>query len=328
MGTGVGPVAGGPYSPAPMPSPTPAPASTAAADTLRGRIEDRAAVIGVIGLGYVGLPLLAAFHKAGFPVVGLDLDPRKIDALNRGENYLGHLGPDLVRTMLGDRFAVTSDMGRLGECDVILSCVPTPLGTHLDPDLSYVANTAADEERMVAEASESLGPVDLLVNNAGIASRGMALVDTDPAEIERLLQVHAVGPARLCRLVLPAMRERPRGDIVMISSVATRSWGPNGVPYNMGKGAMEALAFTLAKEERVHGVHVNVVAPGLVETEMGRRLMKALRDVDDLRDLDATMPYGRVCQPEDVARVVAFVCSDDAGYLTGERLYVDGGGQQ
>ncbi len=185
-----------------------------------------------------------------------------------------------------------------------------------------------DEERMVAETASALGPVDLLVNNAGIASRGSALVDTDPAEIERLLQVHAVGPARLCRLVLPAMRERPRGDIVMISSVATRSWGPNGVPYNMGKGAMEALAFTLAKEERVHGVHVNVVAPGLVETEMGRRLMKALRDVDDLRDLDATMPFGRVCQPGDVARVVAFVCSDDAGYLTGERLYVDGGGQQ
>jgi NAD(P)-dependent dehydrogenase (short-subunit alcohol dehydrogenase family) len=93
----------------------------------------------------------------------------------------------------------------------------------------------------------------------------------------------------------------------------------------MGKAALEALAFGLAKEERDNGIHVNVVAPGLVETEMGRRLMKA-GGVDDLRMLDSVMPFGRVCQPEDVAAVVVFVCSEASGYMTGQRLEVDGGG--
>jgi NAD(P)-dependent dehydrogenase (short-subunit alcohol dehydrogenase family) len=182
-----------------------------------------------------------------------------------------------------------------------------------------------DLERLVPAVVADLGPVDVLVNNAGVASRGRAVADTDPAEPARLLATHAVGPHHLCRLVLPSMRTRPRGDIVFISSVATDHHAANGAPYTMGKAAMEALAATLAKEERPHGIHVNVVAPGLVETEMGRRLVRAA-GVDDLRALDATSPFGRVCQPEDVADVVRFLVSDAAGYLTGQRIRVDGGG--
>ncbi len=94
----------------------------------------------------------------------------------------------------------------------------------------------------------------------------------------------------------------------------------------MGKAALEALAFTLAKEERPYGIRVNVVAPGLVETEMGRRLMRATAGVKDLRELDATMPFGHVCTPEDVANVVRFFVSAQNSYLTGERVYCDGGG--
>ena len=79
----------------------------------------------------------------------------------------------------------------------------------------------------------------------------------------------------------------------MISSVATLHHDPGGAPYSMGKAAMEALAFTLSKEVKKQGIRVNVVAPGLVETEMGRRLMKATAGIDDLRKLDAAMPFGR-----------------------------------
>jgi UDP-N-acetyl-D-glucosamine dehydrogenase len=111
---------------------------------LARKIESSQAVIGVIGLGYVGLPLLAAFHRAGYRVIGFDKDPKKIDALGRGENYLGHLGESLVRDMVGERFRATSDSSAMGDCDVLLSCVPTPLGQHLEPDLTYVANSAAD----------------------------------------------------------------------------------------------------------------------------------------------------------------------------------------
>ena len=180
---------------------------------------------------------------------------------------------------------------------------------------------------MVEGILADFGHVDILVNNAGIASRGNSVLDTDPAELERVVRIHALGPHQLCQLVLPSMREQSRGDIVMISSTATLGYGANGAPYNMGKAAMEALAYTLAKEERPHGIRVNIVAPGLVETEMGRRLMKATAGVEDLRQLDALMPFGRVCQPEDIAGAVRFLVSEGASYLTGEKVNVHGGGQ-
>jgi len=111
--------------------------------TFLQKITDRSAIIGVIGLGYVGLPLLAAFHQAGFRVIGFDNDPAKIEMLRRGESYLKHLGESLVTNMVqAGRFDVTTDTIRLGEPDALLVCVPTPLGKHLEPDLSYVENTS------------------------------------------------------------------------------------------------------------------------------------------------------------------------------------------
>jgi UDP-N-acetyl-D-glucosamine dehydrogenase len=112
---------------------------------LQKKISDSSAVVGVIGLGYVGLPLLAAFHRAGFPTLGFDVDPSKINALKKGENYLKHLGAELTQGLLkGPRFDATTDFARMGEADVLISCVPTPLGKHLEPDLTYVEKTADD----------------------------------------------------------------------------------------------------------------------------------------------------------------------------------------
>ena len=181
---------------------------------------------------------------------------------------------------------------------------------------------AAMVEAVIAE----FGYVDILVNNGGIASRGLSVADTDPAELERVVRTHAIGPHFLCKLVLPSMRSRPRGDIVMVSSNATTYMMGNGAPYNMGKAALEALALTLAKEERHHGIHVNIVAPGLVVSDMGDRLARATSGVQQATDLDAVSPFGRVCRPEDVAETVAFLVSDAASYLTGARVPVDGGG--
>jgi UDP-N-acetyl-D-glucosamine dehydrogenase len=113
--------------------------------TLADKIESASAVVGVIGLGYVGLPLMRAFNAAGFRVVGFDVDRQKVDALHRGENYLKHLGEGYVKAMVASgRFDATTDFTRLGECDAVISCVPTPLGVHLEPDLSYVERTAID----------------------------------------------------------------------------------------------------------------------------------------------------------------------------------------
>jgi NAD(P)-dependent dehydrogenase (short-subunit alcohol dehydrogenase family) len=180
-------------------------------------------------------------------------------------------------------------------------------------------------EGMVGAALADFGHIDILVNNAGNASRGLTVADTDPDELERTVRTHAFGAWSCGKLVLPSMRTRPRGDIVMISSAATLHMAANSAPYNMAKAALEALAATLAKEERRHGIHVNVVAPGLVDTEMGRRLVKGAMGVSDIRTMDATSAFGHVCSPEEVADAVRFLVSERGSYLTGQRIGVDGG---
>lgn len=179
---------------------------------------------------------------------------------------------------------------------------------------------------MVERATDELGPVGILVNNAGIASRGKSVADTEPDELRQVLAVHALGSYWCCQAVLPGMRDLDRGDIVFISSAAVRGMAGRGSPYNMAKAAEEALAYTLAKEEVRNGIRVNVVAPGLVETEMGARLVKATAGVDDMRQLDAVSPYGRVCQPDDVANVVRFLVSEGGSYVNGQKIHVDASG--
>ena len=183
-----------------------------------------------------------------------------------------------------------------------------------------------DDARMVADILKDFGSISILVNNAGIASRGQSVADTDPQEMERVVRVHAFGPHYLCKLIIPHMRKQKRGDIVMISSVATRGNAANGAPYNMGKAAMEALALTLAKEERKNGIRTNIVAPSLTVTEMGRRLTKAVTGGKDISELNATSPFGRVSIPEDVAAIVTFLVSDANPYANGQKINVDGGG--
>jgi len=183
-----------------------------------------------------------------------------------------------------------------------------------------------EDQAMVADVLADFGHIDILVNNAGIASRGQSVADTDPAEMERVVRVHAFAPHYLSKLVLPQMRQRGRGDIVMISSVATLGMGARGAPYNMGKAAMEALALTLAKEEREHGVRCNIVAPALTVTEMGKRLTKATTGIADIHELDARSPFGRVSVPEDVAAAVLWLVSPANPYANGQKININGGG--
>jgi 3-oxoacyl-[acyl-carrier protein] reductase len=174
-------------------------------------------------------------------------------------------------------------------------------------------------------AVSSFGKIDILVNNAGIASRGNSVFDTDAKEMERVIRTHVFGSFYFTQAVLPVMRQQPRGDIIFISSVAAELLMPNGSPYNMAKTALEALALTLAKEEVGHGIHVNVIRPGLVETDMGSRLARAAYGVKDIKDLYSGSPFGRVGQPRDIGNAVAFLVSDKAEYITGAVIKVSGG---
>ncbi|MEE2906422.1 MAG: nucleotide sugar dehydrogenase [Planctomycetota bacterium] len=127
------------------------------AAVLADRIDRSVATVAVIGMGYVGFPLARALHMAGYRIIGFDIDERKIDMMQRGESYLGHFGEDFFRSLTeGERFAPTSDPDRIADADVVVLCVPTPLGPHREPDLSYVI----DSTRLV---SERLRPGQLIV---------------------------------------------------------------------------------------------------------------------------------------------------------------------
>ncbi len=115
---------------------------------LQARIESGEAVIGVIGMGYVGLPLAVAFGEAGCPVLAFDVDPAKVEALSAGESYIKHIDAARIAPLVAaEKLRATADLARLGEADVVLICVPTPLTRHLEPDLKYVEVTT----RAIAE---------------------------------------------------------------------------------------------------------------------------------------------------------------------------------
>ncbi|MSQ90176.1 MAG: nucleotide sugar dehydrogenase [Phycisphaerales bacterium] len=111
----------------------------ATAKALMQKIESKTATIAIVGLGYVGLPLVRAIRDSGYPVIGFDVDQRKIDALNKGARYILHLGDDFFSTLQADKqFTPTSNPLDLAKADLVVLCVPTPLGPHHEPDLTYV----------------------------------------------------------------------------------------------------------------------------------------------------------------------------------------------
>ena len=112
-------------------------------EELKSKISDKTATVGVVGLGYVGIPLVTSFINAGFRTIGFDIDAQKVQRLSRGEMYIQHLSSDwLSPSIANNTFTPTADFSRLPQADVILICVPTPLGDAREPDLSYIESTA------------------------------------------------------------------------------------------------------------------------------------------------------------------------------------------
>ena len=110
-------------------------------EQLKNKIQQRQARVGIIGLGYVGLPLALLFSEQKFNVTGFDIDQRKVDALTRGESYIYRIAAEEIRSAQAQGFSATSDYSRISAMDAIIICVPTPLNQYHEPDLSYITDT-------------------------------------------------------------------------------------------------------------------------------------------------------------------------------------------
>lgn len=178
-------------------------------------------------------------------------------------------------------------------------------------------------EAAVASAEQELGPLDVLVNNAGLFDVGWFAL-SDEQSWDRSIAVNLKGVLLGTRLVLPGMQQRGHGTIVNVASEAGRVGSPGSAVYSAAKAAVIAFTRAIAKEAARYGVTCNAVAPGPVETPM----LEATRPVLQNRVIDSMVEktmLRRLGHPDEIAAAIAFLASDDASYITGETLGVSGG---
>ena len=178
-----------------------------------------------------------------------------------------------------------------------------------------------EAEHLIESAVEKFGRLDILVCNAGIWE-GAAVEAISEELWDRVLDVNLKGTWTVCRAAVPYLRRQGWGRIVIISSTAGQRGEANVSNYAASKGGQIAFTKSLAVELARHGVTVNAVAPGWVETEMTAR---AFTDEGFRRSVESTIPVGRIASTDDVALPVLFLCSEWARHITGEVLNVNGG---
>ncbi len=176
-------------------------------------------------------------------------------------------------------------------------------------------------QRLVADAQTQLGPLDVLVNNAAAAAR-LPTEELDAVLIDQLYAVNVRAPLLLIAALVPTMIQRSAGAVINVSSVSAMVGTPRRAAYAATKGAINAATRSLAMELGPHGIRVNSVAPGVVDTEMWAR-NKAIPGV--VEQIEALTPLRRWSVPDDVADVVTFLAGDGARFITGETICVDGG---
>ncbi len=179
---------------------------------------------------------------------------------------------------------------------------------------------AASWTAAVERATGAWGRLDILVNNAGIAGRSAPTWELAVEEWQQVIDIDLTGVFLGCRAVLPAMVAAGSGRIVNIASIAGKEGNPNAVPYSAAKAGVIGLTKAVAKEVATLGVVVNCVTPAVIETPILQQV-----SAEHVRYMTSRIPMGRVGQPEEVAALVAFLCSDEVTFSTGAVFDLSGG---
>ena len=198
-----------------------------------------------------------------------------------------------------------------------LACDASFAGELTDPEFC---------DGLAAHAAEALGGLDIVVNNAGIITRG-AITEASDDDFARSMAVNVEAPFRICRAAIAIMGDAGGGAIVNVASCWGVHPGPNHPVYCMSKAAIASLTQCIGRDHAHQGIRVNAVCPNEVDTPMLRSGFAA-RGLDPQRavdDLNASVPLGRIAQPEDIADVVVFLASDQARYMCGALVEVNGG---
>jgi acetoacetyl-CoA reductase len=171
----------------------------------------------------------------------------------------------------------------------------------------------------VAQIEKDLGPVEIIVNNAGITRDGV-LHRMTPEQWNEVIQTNLTSCFNMCRCVIDGMRERGFGRIINIGSINGLAGQFGQTNYSAAKSGIHGFTKALAQEGAAKGITVNAITPGYIETDMVRAVPPNV-----LEKIVAKIPVGRLGQPEEIARGVAFLAADDAGFITGSTLSINGG---
>jgi len=212
---------------------------------------------------------------------------------------------------------VVNDIGDAEPVEAVVREIKA-MGRQALPVLADVSS-ASDVERLVEETMAAYGRIDILVNNAGIA-RDQLLLRMTEEEWDRVISVDLKSVFLCTRAVLKYMVKQRWGRIISIASIAGIVGNPGQANYASAKAGIIGFTRTVAKEVASRGITVNAIAPGAIDTEMTQRLREEWKE-----ELKKRIPLGRLGSPRDVAEAVAFLASEEAGYITGQVLAVDGG---
>jgi len=184
------------------------------------------------------------------------------------------------------------------------------------------ARVAADIRELVKLSSSELGPIDILINNAGSLIERMRLVEQTEERWDEVMNLNLKSAMLCSQAVAQSMIERKTGAIVNVASIAGRNGGGLGAAaYSIAKGGLITFTKSLAKELAPHGIRVNAVSPGVIDTPFHQ----VFSTPEMIRNFVATIPLGRVGTPDECARVIAFLASDAASYVVGETVEINGG---